>query len=63
MKIGVLGGGQLGRMLAIEATKLGQQLYFLDKDNTFPAGQLSDSKHFTTGDFTNFELLFESIQK
>ena len=30
MKIGVIGGGQLGRMLALAGTPLGQQFAFLD---------------------------------
>ena len=29
MKIGVIGGGQLGRMLALAGTPLGQQFAFL----------------------------------
>lgn len=55
LKIGVLGGGQLGRMLALDAQRLGISLYFLDKDKTYPAGQVSDADHFVIGDFNNYD--------
>jgi len=42
MKIGVLGGGQLGRMLALAGYPLGLQFRFLDTAGSAPAGQLAD---------------------
>jgi 5-(carboxyamino)imidazole ribonucleotide synthase len=51
-KIGVLGGGQLGKMLAQAASPMGIQLYILDKDRNFPAGQVAP--HFTEGDFNDY---------
>lgn len=55
LKIGVLGGGQLGRMLALDAQRLGVDLFFLDKDASYPAGQVCDCDHFTIGDFNNYD--------
>ncbi len=54
-KVGVLGGGQLGRMLALESANLGIHPYFLDKSADFPAGQVCQASHFVTGDFTDFD--------
>ncbi len=55
LKIGVLGGGQLGRMLALDASRLGIQLFFLDKSTDYPAAQVSDKDHFVTGDFLDYD--------
>ena len=38
LKVGVLGGGQLGKMLSVPAANWGLPLYFLDESNDFPAG-------------------------
>jgi len=52
-KIGILGGGQLGKMLCQEASKLGIRLNILEKDDTFPsAGVCPD---ITYGDFKNYD--------
>lgn len=40
MNIGVLGGGQLGRMLALAGAPLGVRFTFLDPDPACPAGQV-----------------------
>ena len=39
--IGILGGGQLGRMLAVAASRLGLQAHVYDPDPTAPAGQIA----------------------
>lgn len=52
-KIGILGGGQLGKMLAQEASKLDMSIHFLDKDRSFPAAKVCPD--FTEGDFNNYE--------
>ncbi|HEX5625994.1 MAG TPA: 5-(carboxyamino)imidazole ribonucleotide synthase [Saprospiraceae bacterium] len=52
-KIGILGGGQLGKMLAQEASKLDFNLHFLDRDKDYPAGKICP--RFTEGDFSNYE--------
>lgn len=41
--IGVLGGGQLGRMFAIEARKMGYRVHTLCPDDDSPTGQLADA--------------------
>lgn len=53
-KVGVLGGGQLGRMFALESANLGIHPYFLDQKSDFPAGQVCHESHFVLGDFTNY---------
>lgn len=52
-KIGVLGGGQLGKMLCQDASKMGITLHLLEKDDTFPAASVS--RHITYGDFKNYD--------
>ena len=42
MKIGVLGGGQLGRMLALAGYPLGLRFRVLDLSPEAPAGQLAE---------------------
>ena len=39
--IGILGGGQLGRMLAISASRLGFKSHIYDPDQSAPGGQVS----------------------
>jgi len=53
VKIGILGGGQLGRMFALAAGNFGIHPHFLEKDKNFPAGLLS--QNVKLGDFTNEE--------
>ena len=40
--IGVLGGGQLGRMMAMEARRMGYRICVLDRDTRCPTGQFAD---------------------
>lgn len=42
--IGIIGGGQLGRMMAIEARQLGYRIAVLDPTKDCPCGQLADSE-------------------
>lgn len=42
--VGILGGGQLGRMMAIEAKKLGYDVICLDPDPYSPCGQVADDQ-------------------
>jgi 5-(carboxyamino)imidazole ribonucleotide synthase len=42
MKIGVLGGGQLGQMMALAGYPLGLRLRFLDRAADAPAGQVAE---------------------
>lgn len=41
-RIGVIGGGQLGRMFAFEAKRMGYEVFILDPKENSPAGQVSD---------------------
>lgn len=52
-KIGVLGGGQLGRMLQEKALEYGINLYFMDEDAECPCSIFKD--FFTLGSFRNYE--------
>lgn len=52
-KIGILGGGQLGKMLNYTANQWHLPLELLDKDPSFPAG--INAARFRTGDFHNYE--------
>jgi phosphoribosylaminoimidazole carboxylase len=55
--IGVLGGGQLGRMLASAAHDLGMRIAVLDPDRAAPAGQVAN-RH-VIGDFREPERIRE----
>ena len=45
MTIGIVGAGQLGRMLALSGIPLGEQFLFLDPSEGAPGGQVA--KHHT----------------
>ncbi|MBY5957499.1 5-(carboxyamino)imidazole ribonucleotide synthase [Membranicola marinus] len=53
IRIGILGGGQLGKMLNYTANQWNLPLALLDQQPEFPAGV--NSWKFTTGDFKNYE--------
>lgn len=53
--IGILGGGQLARMTAVEAYKMGFEVAILEKELNSPAGQLT--KYDFAGWFDNKKLL------
>ncbi len=52
IKAGILGGGQLGRMLLQSAANYPVETFILEKDDSFPAAHLCN--HFIKGDITNF---------
>lgn len=52
-KLGVLGGGQLGRMLLQEAIDLDIKLHILDPSPEAPCADIANS--FTCGSFTDYE--------
>lgn len=52
-KLGVLGGGQLGKMTALAVGSWHLPIYVLDKSADFPAGPFVS--HFFEGDFKNYE--------
>jgi 5-(carboxyamino)imidazole ribonucleotide synthase len=53
LRIGILGGGQLGKMLCQAGSRWGLDLHILDRSPDFPAGQVNPQ--FTPGDFRNVE--------
>ncbi len=55
--IGIIGGGQLGRMLAIAAAQLGYKCHVLDPNPNSPAGQVS--AQFTCASFDDLSALRE----
>lgn len=56
VKIGVLGGGQLGRMLQQKALGFGLDLAFLDPDENAPCKDISS--RFFKGDFKDFDTVY-----
>ncbi len=56
MTIGIVGAGQLGRMLALAAYPLGQQVLFLDRGADTPGAQVGPT---LTGEFSDPKLLRE----
>lgn len=55
-KIGILGGGQLGRMLLQEAANYPVETFVLENDDECPAAHLCH--HFTKGDIKDFEAVY-----
>ena len=53
--IGILGGGQLGRMLALAGYPLGMRFRFFDPASDSPAGQLADHLTFDYSDTSALE--------
>jgi 5-(carboxyamino)imidazole ribonucleotide synthase len=52
-RVGILGGGQLGRMLLQEAANYPVEVSVMENDPNCPAAHLCD--HFIKGDITNYE--------
>ena len=52
-KIGILGGGQLGKMLYQAATPLGLDIHFMDQSKEFPVGRICP--HFVEGSFKSYD--------
>jgi 5-(carboxyamino)imidazole ribonucleotide synthase len=53
LKVGILGGGQLGRMLLQAAANYPVETSVMENDHDCPAGHLCH--HFTKGDFRNYD--------
>ena len=56
-KIGILGGGQLGRMLLQAAANYPVTTYVMENDPSCPAAHLCH--HFTLGNIRNFDAVYE----
>ncbi len=52
-KIGILGGGQLGKMLCQAASPLHLDMYILEKNESFPA--FPSAPNYRLGDFTDYD--------
>ncbi|HTB53419.1 MAG TPA: 5-(carboxyamino)imidazole ribonucleotide synthase [Ferruginibacter sp.] len=52
-KVGILGGGQLGRMLLQAAANYPVETFVMENDGACPSAHLCD--HFTKGNITNFD--------
>ena len=57
LRVGILGGGQLGRMMILEGKKMGLQFAVLDPDPKAPSVSLAD--HYIKGDYHNREKIRE----
>jgi 5-(carboxyamino)imidazole ribonucleotide synthase len=55
-KVGILGGGQLGRMLLQAAINYPVTTFVMEKELDCPAAHLCH--HFTQGDITNFDAVY-----
>lgn len=53
IRLGILGGGQLGRMFIQEAMNFGVGVHILEKDETAPCYTVATQ--FTSGDITNYD--------
>src|SRR5688500_18603057 len=60
-RIGILGGGQLGRMLLQAAANYPVETFVLENDPECPAAHLCH--HFTKGDIKNFDDVYEFGKK
>ncbi len=59
--IGILGGGQLGRMLALVARRLGYALHVYTPEANSPAGQVADVTH--TGSYDDLDAVARFAQQ
>src|ERR1700742_2432135 len=57
LKVGILGGGQLGRMLLQAAANYPVETYLMENDENSPAAHLCH--HFTKGDIRNFDDVYQ----
>ncbi|MBK8506533.1 MAG: 5-(carboxyamino)imidazole ribonucleotide synthase [Saprospiraceae bacterium] len=56
-KIGILGGGQLGKMLVQAGSRWDLNLWVMDKDFDFPAAKVTNQ--FIQGDFTQYDMVYQ----
>ncbi|HYM34548.1 MAG TPA: NAD(P)-dependent oxidoreductase, partial [Steroidobacteraceae bacterium] len=51
--IGILGSGQLGRMLALEARRMGYRVHTFSPEKDSPTGQIADVEYIASYDDAN----------
>lgn len=56
-KIGILGGGQLGKMLVQAGSRWDLNLWTMDKEFDYPAAKVTNQ--FIQGDFTQYDLVYQ----
>lgn len=56
-RIGILGGGQLGKMLVQAGSRWDLDLWVMDKDFDYPAAKVTNQ--FIQGDFTRYDLVYQ----
>ncbi|MGM0519596.1 MAG: 5-(carboxyamino)imidazole ribonucleotide synthase [Campylobacterota bacterium] len=61
LKLGIIGGGQLGKIMAVKAKKMGFQVTILDPTQNCPAGQVSDKQ--IVGGFFDKEKLEQIVSE
>ena len=61
MRVGVLGGGQLGRMLALSGYQLGIQFRFFDPSSGAPVGQIGELVSAAYGDQRALERFLDGV--
>lgn len=61
LKVGILGGGQLGRMLLQAAANYPVETFVMENDNDCPAAHLCN--HFIKGDIKNFDDVYNFGKK
>ena len=59
--IGILGGGQLGRMLSVAASRLGLKTHIFEPGANPPAGQVADA--VTTAGYEDEAALLQATKK
>jgi len=59
--LGIIGGGQLGKMLGIEAKRMSMKLAYLDPDMNCPASTLADQ--MIVSDFKDEKSIFGTSRK
>lgn len=61
IKVGIVGGGQLGKMMILEGKKLGIQFIILDPDKNCPSSSIADDQ--IVGDYYDVVKIEELAQK
>ena len=57
-RIGILGGGQLGRMLAIAAARLGFKSHIFDPSKNSPASQVASKTSIASFEYKQFSVRY-----
>ena len=59
LKIGVLGGGQLGRMMLQSSTDFNLDIHMIDPDPNAPCSKMANS--FTQGALTDYDTIMTKM--